>query len=291
MGRTGWRMDQPPQPDRPSRQLAVWVPPAAVPSRYPFMPYGLVPLLGLVVLMIVALVPFAFGEVQGATEASARAALQKSGATWATAKVSGQWVVLEGRPPSREAAAAAERVVMQAQADTLFGQAAPATWVISQFTWAEDPLTPQDLLTPRADRPGSPDAATPPPSPAEAAACDQTMASLLATARIEFATKSAAIGAGSDALLDAIASAAGSCRGSLVVEGHTDNVGRAGSNTTLSRRRAEAVRTALIARGVAADRLIAKGFGAANPIASNGSEQGRARNRRIEIRTLRSPPT
>lgn len=283
-------MDQPPQPDRPRGDLTVWTQPAAAVSRYPFAPYGLVPLIGLAVLMIVALVPFAFGEVQAVTESSARAALQKSGATWATAKASGQWVVLEGRPPSREAAAAAERAVMRAQADTLFGQAAPATWVISQFTWAEDPLLPGDLVGPRIDGADSPGAATPPPSPAEAAACDQTMASLLATARIEFATRSAAIGSGSNALLDAIAEAAGSCRGSLRIEGHTDNVGRAAANTALSRRRAEAVRAALISRGVAADRLIAEGFGAANPIASNGSQEGRARNRRIEIRTLRSPP-
>lgn len=284
-------MDQPPQPDRPSRDLTVWTQPAAAVSRYPFVPYGLVPLIGLALLMIVALVPFAFGEVQAVTESSARAALQKSGATWATAKASGQWVVLEGRPPSREAAEAAERAVMRAQADTLFGQAAPATWVISQFTWAEDPLLPQDLVRPRIDGADSPGAATPPPSPAEAAACDQTMASLLATARIEFETRSVAIGSGSNALLDAIAKAAGSCRGSLRIEGHTDNVGRAAANTTLSRRRAEAVRVALISRGIAADRLIAEGFGAAKPIASNGSQEGRARNRRIEIRTLRSPPS
>jgi len=289
-------MDKPPLPDnsQSDRPRSNWLPARrqvgtveAAATRYPFVPYGLVPLLGLVLLMIVALVPFAFGEVQAATEASARAALQRSGATWATASVSGQWVVLEGRPPSREAAAAAERAVMLAPADTLFGQAAPATWVISQFTWVDDPLLPGSL-GPRIDG-SDPDAATP-PSPAEAEACDETMASILASARIEFATNSAAIGVGSDALLDAIASAAGYCRGSLSIDGHTDNVGRAAANTRLSLRRAEAVRTALISRGVAADRLVAQGVGAAEPVATNGSEQGRARNRRIEIRTLRSPP-
>lgn len=289
-------MDKPPLPDnsQPNWPRPSWLPARrqvgtveAAATRYPFVPYGLVPLVGLVLLMIVALVPFAFGEVQAVTEASARAALQRSGATWATASVSGQWVVLEGRPPSREAAAAAERAVMLAPADTLFGQAAPATWVISQFTWVDDPLLPGSL-GPRIGR-SNPDATTP-PSPAEAEVCDETMASILASARIEFATNSAAIGAGSDALLDAIASAAGYCRGSLSIEGHTDNVGRAAANTRLSLRRAEAVRTALISRGVAADRLVAQGVGAADPIATNGSEQGRARNRRIEIRTLRSPP-
>lgn len=272
------------EPDRPGADLPVRTMPAAA-SRYPFVPYGLVPLLSLALLMIVALVPFSIGEVQAVTEASARGALQRSGATWATASASGQWVVLEGRPPSREAAAAAERAVLQAQADTLFGQAAPATWVISQFTWVDEPLLP-GALRPRSDNPG---AATP-PSPAEAAACDETMAGLLSSARIEFATNSAAIGASSSALLDAIASAAGYCRGSLSIAGHTDNVGRAAVNKSLSLRRAEAVRTALIARGIAAERLVAQGVGAADPIATNGSEQGRARNRRIEIRTLRSPP-
>ncbi len=288
-------MDQPHTPDqiRPDKpwpdRRRVGLPALTVQSaaeRYPFVPYGLLPLLGLVLLMIVALVPFAFGEVQAVTQASARAALQRSGATWATASASGQWVLLEGRPPSREAAAAAERAVMQARADTLFGQAPPATWVMSQFTWVHEPLMPGDLR-PRIDDPG----AETPPSPVEAAACDKTMAGLLSRARIEFATNSAAIGAGSDALLDAIASAAGYCRGSLGIAGHTDNVGRAAANTSLSLRRAEAVRAELIARGVAADRLVAQGMGAADPVAPNGSEQGRARNRRIEIRTLRSPPT
>jgi outer membrane protein OmpA-like peptidoglycan-associated protein len=260
-------------------------------SRYPFVPFGLVPLVGLAVLMLVALLPFAFGEVQAATEASARAALQKSGATWATAEVSGQWVILEGRPPSREAAVEAERAVRQATADTLFGQAAPATWVFSRFTWLEDPLLPPSRQQPRIGGPDDPGVATPPASEEDAQACDQSMAGLLASARIEFPTNSSTIGPGSTALLDAIAAAAGYCRGSLRIEGYTDNVGRDASNTALSRRRAEAVRAALVARGVAAERMVAQGFGAASPIASNGTEQGRARNRRIEIRTLRSPPT
>lgn len=278
-------MDRPPQPDGPDASVPALTK-QALASRYPFVPYGLVPLAGLLALMFIALAPFAFGEVQAVTEATARAALQKSGATWATAAASGQWVVLEGRPPSREAAAEAERVVRQARADTLFGPAAPATWVISHFTWVEDPLAPP------ATAPQRPGAATPPAvAQAEAEACDQTMASLLATARIEFATNSAGIGVRSSALLDSIASAVGNCRGSLQIEGHTDNVGRAAANTALSLRRAEAVRTALIARGVSADRLVAEGFGATRPLASNRTENGRAQNRRIEIRTLRSSPT
>ena len=76
----------------------------------------------------------------------------------------------------------------------------------------------------------------------------------------------------------------------VTIEGHTDDVGRDRSNTTLSLRRAEAVRTALIRRGVAANRLIAEGFGDTRPIADNTTEAGRARNRRIEIRAVSASP-
>lgn len=271
-------------------QLPVVITARRAATRYPFVPFGLVPLVGFAVLLVIALVPFAFSEVQAVTEATARTALQKSGANWATASVSGQWVVLEGRPPSREAAAQAERAVREATADTLFGQARPATWVIDHFTWVDDPLLPPGTLRPRIGEPGNPNtAAAPPPTAAQAEACDKTMAGLLASARIEFASNSADIGAGSNALLDAIAAAASYCQGTLQIQGYTDDVGRDAANTGLSRRRAEAVRAALIARGISADRLVAQGFGAASPVASNATEQGRARNRRIEIRSQRSP--
>ena len=113
---------------------------ATAAQRWPFWPWGLVPLLGLAVLMVVALGPFAFGEVQAATEASARKALDEAGADWAKMEVSGQWVTLEGEPPSREAAAQAVAAVKRAKSGTLFGEAAPATLVLEHFTWVEDPL-------------------------------------------------------------------------------------------------------------------------------------------------------
>lgn len=67
------------------------------------------------------------------------------------------------------------------------------------------------------------------------------------------------------------------------VEGHTDNTGTAPTNLTLSRQRAESVVKALTAQGIAASRLTPAGFGQANPIADNRTEEGRARNRRVEI--------
>lgn len=266
-------------------------PVATVASRYPFVPYGLVPLVGLIVLMIVALAPFAIGEVQSVTETSARKALVKTGADWATASASGQWVILEGRPPSREAANEAVQAVKAATADTLFGQARPVTWVIDHFTWTEDPLRPGDLLPPRDGAPTDAEiAAIPPPSEAEAAACDSTMATLLSRTRIEFPTGSASISGASARLLDSIAEAAADCAGALRIEGYTDDVGKDANNALLSLRRAEAVRAALIVRGVAPARLVAKGYGAASPLATNTTADGRARNRRIEIHSVRASP-
>lgn len=67
------------------------------------------------------------------------------------------------------------------------------------------------------------------------------------------------------------------------VEGHTDWIGSDAYNQKLSERRAASVRNYLIGKGIAADRLIAVGYGEARPIADNNTTQGRARNRRTEF--------
>ncbi|MEM6663247.1 MAG: OmpA family protein [Pseudomonadota bacterium] len=69
----------------------------------------------------------------------------------------------------------------------------------------------------------------------------------------------------------------------VAIVGHSDNVGSLDGNITLSRRRADAVRTALIERGVEPDRLEARGVGYLAPIRSNAKEEGRALNRRVEL--------
>ncbi len=68
-----------------------------------------------------------------------------------------------------------------------------------------------------------------------------------------------------------------------LIEGYTDDTGAASYNLDLSGRRAESVRQALIRAGVAPKRLVAGGFGSANPIAPNSDEAGRSRNRRVEV--------
>ena len=69
----------------------------------------------------------------------------------------------------------------------------------------------------------------------------------------------------------------------VAVHGHTDNIGSATKNLSLSKNRAQSVHDFLIAKGITANRLQYDGFGPNKPIASNKTEEGRAQNRRTEI--------
>lgn len=67
------------------------------------------------------------------------------------------------------------------------------------------------------------------------------------------------------------------------VNGYTDAIGTDARNERLSERRAEAVKDALVRNGVSASRITTRGYGDANPVASNATAEGRAQNRRVEI--------
>ncbi len=68
----------------------------------------------------------------------------------------------------------------------------------------------------------------------------------------------------------------------LVIEGHSDNVGSAAKNKILSQVRADSVKDALVKKfNVPADRVSSKGFGSDSPVTSNATPEGRARNRRV----------
>ncbi|MDY0745125.1 OmpA family protein [Paucibacter sp. R3-3] len=69
----------------------------------------------------------------------------------------------------------------------------------------------------------------------------------------------------------------------LSVEGFTDSTGSQATNDALSARRAESVRQALISQGISGDRVMARGYGQAYPVASNDNSAGRQMNRRVEI--------
>lgn len=126
-------------------------------------------------------------------------------------------------------------------------------------------------------------------TPAAVSSCDASLADLLTRSQIQFATSSSLISSSSYDLLDNLAIAIGDCPGTLIVEGHTDSTGIPASNDELSRRRANAVRGALIARGVPSGRIYAQGLGSSRPIDTNQTSSGRASNRRIEIRVAPAP--
>ena len=67
------------------------------------------------------------------------------------------------------------------------------------------------------------------------------------------------------------------------IQGHTDNTGEDFYNLKLGEERAVSVKRALVKRGVAPTRLLAKGYGESNPIAPNETPAGRAKNRRVEF--------
>lgn len=118
--------------------------------------------------------------------------------------------------------------------------------------------------------------------PLPARPCATALERLVNAAPIDFDTGSAVITAGSAPVLDQLADQLAGCRAEPIeVGGHTDSQGSEDLNLRISKARADAVRTALINRGIAHDLLEARGYGETEPVADNATEPGRARNRRI----------
>jgi outer membrane protein OmpA-like peptidoglycan-associated protein len=104
------------------------------------------------------------------------------------------------------------------------------------------------------------------------------------TLYVNFDTGKATIKPDSAKTLDDAAGALKAASGLRVqVGGHTDNAGTPAGNEKLSAERAQAVMAALVSRGIPASRLTAKGYGQSSPIADNRTEEGRAKNRRVEL--------
>jgi outer membrane protein OmpA-like peptidoglycan-associated protein len=100
-----------------------------------------------------------------------------------------------------------------------------------------------------------------------------------------FASGKAELLPGAQTKLDqvAIALAEGDPQAKIVVEGHTDSRGSNALNQDLSARRAAAVRSYLVSKGLAPERVVAQGVGPSRPIADNETAEGRANNRRVEV--------
>jgi outer membrane protein OmpA-like peptidoglycan-associated protein len=237
------------------------------PPVWPFLWRGLLPLLALILAVAFAVGPFAHA-VEGTVRRELREQLTASGFSWVSIEVSGQDVTLTGEEPAAGAGARALQLAQAARCPTWSGSRICAARVVGHFS-APAPL-----------------GGTASASSTAARACDQGLAAALAGEQIEFATSSATIDGRSAPLLERLAQAARSCPATIRIEGHTDLIGRGEFNRSLSEARAKAVRDALIARGVAAERLQAQGFGARRPIADNTTDSGRARNRRIEFHAV-----
>jgi OmpA-OmpF porin, OOP family len=106
---------------------------------------------------------------------------------------------------------------------------------------------------------------------------------------INFRSGSSQIPRESMPVLEQSASAIKSAPSGTVLEvgGYTDNAGNPTANQKLSQQRADSVRRFLVDKGVNSDSLVAKGYGDSNPIASNDTEEGRFKNRRIQFKVLK----
>lgn len=122
---------------------------------------------------------------------------------------------------------------------------------------------------------------------ASAMAAEVVKSGSVAVYGINFDTGKATLQPGSDQVLGEIAKLmTGHEEWRFEVQGHTDNVGAKAANLTLSDQRARAVVAWLTGHGVASARLVAKGYGDTKPVADNTSDEGRAKNRRVELKKL-----
>lgn len=269
-----------------ARQQLIWRDPPA----WPFLWRGALPLAVLALAALVGLFPFAHTSIQATVEREVRAQLNEAGLSWVGLSVSGQSVKLAGVEPASGDGARALEVARAATCPTWLGRHTCAVSVTGSFMPpAAVAAAPEAAPAPPlavAAAPATPRPAVAPSVPLTRQGCESSLAGLLANEQIEFASGSAKIDARSTALLDRLAREVKSCPGKIRIEGYTDTVGRGRLNQRLSAERAAAVRAALIARGIPAARLSAKGYGARHAIADNATEAGRARNRRIEFHTV-----
>ncbi|OHD95754.1 MAG: hypothetical protein A2019_07240 [Sulfurimonas sp. GWF2_37_8] len=134
-----------------------------------------------------------------------------------------------------------------------------------------------------ADKDGVKDSMDKCPNTPAGVQVDKNGCTIVANLHINFDNNSYKIDKASDANVQKFADflkAAKSYKAEII--GHTDSVGSEAANMKLSQNRANAVKTSLVAKGVAADRVKTTGMGESQPVANNMNKEGRAQNRRIE---------
>ena len=153
-------------------------------------------------------------------------------------------------------------------------------------TKAETPVQPE----PKVEAPSAPKVAEPEPPRVETKAevvargCQATLTEVITSGQILFESASAELDDASSTTLAKVAAAVKSCPDVIVqIEGHTDDEGTQRNNQTLSLQRAQSVLDYLVKAGVDAEQLEPVGYGKTRPVAANKSDEGRAKNRRIEF--------
>lgn len=125
------------------------------------------------------------------------------------------------------------------------------------------------------------------PTPEE---CVARVNDILAEQKITFDPGSASLSSDARELMDRIADQLRDCQSApMEIAGYTDSQGREEMNARLSQSRAEAVLSGLLSRRILTENIVAKGYGESDPIADNGTEEGREANRRIEFRLIAAP--
>jgi OOP family OmpA-OmpF porin len=138
------------------------------------------------------------------------------------------------------------------------------------------------VLTFQCGAPAQPEVA---PAPVPQAAVVEPPRQIDLSGDANFATDSATLTPHATATLDEfVAAGQGVTFRQVAVAGYTDSTGSASYNMRLSQRRAESVLQYLKSQGLRSQNYAAQGFGAANPVAPNSSNAGRAKNRRVEVR-------
>ena len=186
--------------------------------------------------------------------------------------------------------------VLAAPRTRVVGAAPSTASTVSRSTVSPSTVSPSTVsrstVSPSTVPPSTPPATTAAApvtiSPVALDGLDQRFADALTTGPIRFAKSNADADPASGATLDRVAALIVAMPGPVVrIETHTDGTGSTQANAVLSQKRSDALRIALIARGVPAARLIAEGLGESQPIASDLTDAGRQRNRRVVIRTAR----
>jgi len=166
--------------------------------------------------------------------------------------------------------------------------AAPVCGPVASYTWPALHCESAVEITPPspAAEPSRPEEPAPPPPPPRVQVKDDRI-ELGET--VQFETSSANLVSQSKTLLDEVAAELRQHPEitKVLIEGHTDSKAGKQYNQHLSEQRAAAVKSYLVGQGIKGDRLATKGYGEDRPVADNGTEEGRFKNRRVDFKILK----